>query len=76
MPDFVWAPMILAVVWGGAVWFCLGTGTVPFTFWNVYREDNPLLFWIFVGFFALAFAVGLVLTVYGVWTAYIVPLLY
>jgi len=76
MPEIVWVPLIVVAVWGGAVWFCLGTGTVPFNIGNIYRENNPLPFWIFVGFFALAAGTGLVLTLYGVWITYIAPLLH
>jgi len=74
MPEIIWVGLIFAAVWGGAVWFCLGTNTVPFNWGYVFREDNPLLFWILVGLFALAFAVGLALAAYGTWTTYLVPL--
>jgi len=73
VPETIWIGLIAFALWGGAAWFCLKTGTVPFNLWNVYREDNPVVFWIFVGLFALVSGIGFAMTVYGVWTAYLAP---
>lgn len=75
MPEAVWSSLIVLAVVGGLFAYCVVSGAAPLgPIWWVYRKDNPAGFWTLTAFYGLVTALVLLLTLPGIWTAYVAPL--